>query len=676
MAKFTFATPRPYLDGFKDETIGENPVVLEAIPQNCPLYMVQTKKGRTGVQFTVGQQMTSHYGSDSFVETSKFFSHQTAMLMTTAGAGNLVAVKRLVADDAEAPVLVAGLEVVENENPVWETLENGVYRVDINGHRVDTGATQLGYLVRLVRLSGVDMYNFDKQTVIDGALTGNTGKTSKIYPLFAFKGEIGEDGNNVGFRISQENALASQPSSLFTQEDQEAILYRFSWMRRTKPGATPTITRSLKQADAIDFAFKQGVVNTKTNENFDYRRIQTEYEDLTQGTIPRFGPVEGVHFYEASIAAVQQLLFDAESAATGSHVTTKEQMNLLGETDYMGRAYKTVQLADMTSDSLHVDGVMVNYLEGGEDGTVSEAKLDELALNFLQGDWDNPDEPLNSWAEYPFSGFHDSGFEMDTKYAMLDAMGRRDDITVDVCTFIASQPPHDQATELNIGMALQARGLLTPESIIHGTQACRFSIWGSEGIQANSIYRRRASSFLDVAAKYAAFAGAGSGVLNAAEDYTDRDRNSLSKVINLTHTYKPADLENLYWQYGINFPTKRSTSDVFWAAYQTGYEEDTSVLNGTMYVKILTYLKRLARYHWSINTGATGLTDEQFINRSNEDWEDLIAGRFADKMQITGQTVITPDDSARGFSWALDINAAADPMRTVGQYNITVSRLS
>lgn len=676
MAKFTFATPRPYLDGFKDDTIGENPVVLEAIPQNCPIYMVQTKKGRTGVQFTVGQPMTSHYGSESFVETSKFYSHQTAMLMTTAGEGNLVAIKRLVADDAEAPVIVAGLEVVENENPVWETLENGSYRVDINGNRVDTGLTQLGHLVRLVRLEGVDMYNFDKQVVIDGAFTGNTGKTSKIYPIFGFKGEIGDDGNNVGFRISQENALSAQPSSLFTQEDQEAILYRFSWMRRTKPGASPYIIRSLKQADSIDFAFKAGVVNTKTNENFDYRRIQTEYEDTTEGTIPRFGPVEGVHFYEESIAAVQELLFATEAAATGSYITAKEQVNLFGELDHLGRTYKTIQLADMNDKSLHIDGVAVNYLEGGLDGTVSEAKLDELALNFLQGDWDNPDEPLNSWAEYPFSGFHDSGFELDTKYAILDTMGRRDDITVDVCTFIASQPRHDQATELNIGMALQARGLLTPESIIHGTQACRFSIWGGEGIQANSIYRRRCSTFLDVAAKYAGFAGAASGFLEPSEDYSDRSRNSVSKVVGMTRLYKPEDLENLYWQYGINFPVKRSTSDAFWAAYQTGYEEDTSVLNGTMYVKILTYLKRLARYHWSINTGAVGMTDEQFIDRSDQDWADLIEGRFAGKMQVTGKTVITPDDSARGFSWALDINASADPMRTVGQYNITVSRLS
>ena len=43
-------------------------------------------------------------------------------------------------------------------------------------------------------------------------------------------------------------------------------------------------------------------------------------------------------------------------------------------------------------------------------------------------------------------------------------------------------------------------------------------------------------------------------------------------------------------------------------------------------------------------------------------------------MAISYDTVFTPMDNQRGYSWNLDINAATDPMRTVGQYNITVSR--
>lgn len=676
MANFTLATPRPYLDGIKDISGSTIPVTPEAIPQNCPLYMFMGKKGKTTTQFMTGGMAALHYGSETFQETSKFFSHQTNMAMATAGQGNLIACRRMVADDAEAPVLVAAIEVVENENPVYEVMPNGRYKVDINGDRVDTGATQLGYLVRFVYVEGVDMYNWNKQIVMDGTWTGNTGQTSKIYPLFAVKGDIGEHGNNVGFRISQEHADTAQPSSVYTQKENEAIVYRFSWLERAKLGATPVITKTLLASDVVDFSFKEGVVNDKTNQTFDYRAIKSAYEDVTPGFVPRYGPVDDVHFYTAFIKEVQELLFAAESAAAGNNVVSADEINLFGELDYMGRAYKTIQNGPVVANSLSADGVTVNYLMGGDDGTVSEAELDSLVRAFLESDWDNPDEPLNSWAKYPFSGFHDSGFELDTKFAMLDTMAKRDDITIDVCTFIASQPAHDMATELNIGLALQARGLLSPESIVHGTQSCRFNIWGSEGQDANSIFKRRCTSFLDVAEKYAAFAGAGSGFLKIEDDYTHRDNNAVSRVIHLTHTYKAPTVQDLYWNAGINYPQLRTTSEVFWSAYQSGYEDDTSVLNSTLYVKIVTYLKRLARYHWSINTGSTGMSEEEFIERSDEDWEELTAGKFAGKMVVTGKTVITPDDSQRGFSWALDINAAADPMRTVGQYNLTVARLS
>ncbi|UKZ10956.1 tail sheath protein [Vibrio phage C-ZP2022] len=676
MAQFTLATPRAYLDGFKDESIGETPVELQAIPQNCPLYFIMAPKGRAGIQFGAGAHLTKMYGSKAFEETSKFYSHQTHLMTTTTGAGQLVATKRLFADDARAPVICIGVEVVENENVVWELLPNGQYKLDINGKRVDSGTTQMGYLARVVRMTGVDMYNWNKQVVSDGTWTGSTGKTSKIYPVMAFIGEVGEDGNNVGFRLSQESSLSAQPSSLFAQRDQEAILYRFSWMKRAKVGATPVIQKSLLSADSIDFSFKPGMTNIKTNQVYDYRKLQTQWEDTTAGNIPRFGPVQNVHFYNAFIDQLQELLYAAESAVAGTKVKAKEEMNIFGELDYEGRAYSTLQAGPVVDNSLVMDGITTNYLQGGLDGTVSEEKLDELVKAYLEGDWNDSEEPLNSWADYPFSGLQDSGFSLETKYAFLDCMSKRDDITVDVCTFIAAEPENDLATELAIGQALVARGLLNPESIIHGTQACRFSVWGSEGQAASSIYGRRCSSFVDVAKKFAEFGGAGSGFLNAQRDYTDRTRNSVSEVVKLTHTFKPDELQDQFWATGINYPQKRSMSDVFWAAYQTGYEEDTSVLNGRQYVNILTYLKRLARYHWSINTGSTGLTEDQFKLRSDDDWAELIEGRFAGKMVISGTTVITPDDSLRGFSWALDINAAADPMRTVGQYNITVNRLS
>jgi hypothetical protein len=78
--------------------------------------------------------------------------------------------------------------------------------------------------------------------------------------------------------------------------------------------------------------------------------------------------------------------------------------------------------------------------------------------------------------------------------------------------------------------------------------------------------------------------------------------------------------------------------------------------------------------HWAINTGDSKLSKDEFIERSNEDFGRLIQGRYDNRLAISYDTVFTPMDNQRGYSWSLDINAATDPMRTVGQYNITVSR--
>jgi hypothetical protein len=674
MANIYNAAPRPYLDGIKDDSVGQIPVQPEAIPQNCPLYMLQTQRGPLDVQFTVGTPMIKTYGGDSFDESKKFFSHQTRLLATTAGEGNLVAVKRLVNADAAQGVFGLGIELVENENPVYQTNPNGSYQLDINGDRVPTGATRLGYLKRLVLFPGVDSTNWDALTPVPGTLVGSTGQTSTIYPLAAGIAQFGEFSKNVGFRLETPNALSANPADNFAQVDQEALLYRWKWVERSKPGSTPVVTQSLLQSDFIDFSFKRGMINTKTGLNYDYSRVLGQYESNEPGFSPVFGPVEEIKFYNAQIEAVLDLLFAAEEAAGNARVTDKHQINLFGDGDLNGASYLTIQEAPVVAESVVADGNTTYYLQGGSDGTVDATTLDQLARDFLQSNWEDADMPLKDWARYPFSVISDSGFQLDTKFAILDTMGIRDDIKVDVCTYIEDEPVNDVATEIAIGQALQTRGLLTPESIIHGTQQFRFAVWGSEGIFTRSIFNARCTTFVDIAAKRARFAGAGSGVLNGDFAYDTRERNGVELVKNVTHTYKSVGIQDTYWELGINYCEYRTRSEAFWPAYQTGYTEDTSVLNSEIISGILCNLKRQARYHWSINTGDSRLTKTEFIRRSNQDWETLVDGKYADYMVISGETKFTPDDTLRGFSWNLDINASSDPMRTAGQYNITVTR--
>lgn len=670
----TRATARPYVSGIKDTTIGAIPVQPELIPQNCPMYGVMTARGPSTAQYSFGQPMIKMFGADSFVETKKFYSHQTAYLNKTSSLGNLVGIKRLLPSDAAAGVFAFGVEIVAADLTVWQTDSENKYVLDINGDKIDTGTTRAGVLKRLVKMDA-DESNYNQLVPVNGTLTDAGGTPSMIYPIIAMRAEYGSFSSNTGFRLEVADSTSGQPSDIFAQEDQEAMLYRWTWLERSKLGATPDVTNSLKQSEQVDFSFKHGMFNTKTNKNYDRRRILSEYESRVAGFTPVSGPVEDLVIYDAYIATALEILYTAESSVVDTMVTEKELINLIGETDKEGRAYKAIQDAPISANTMIADGINTFYLSGGADGTVNEEQLDLSMRAWLRGDWDDPDEPLNSWAIHPFSTFQDSGFEIETKKAMVETIGRRDDITVDLATFIASQPANDIAAELAVGQTIVNHGLLIPESLLYGTQSCRFNVWGSEGVQVDSLFGRRCSLLYDVIAKFARFGGAANGFLNGAESYDDRENNAVTEVKDVTHSYKPEDLENQYWDIGINYPVNRTRAELFWAAYQTAYEEDSSVLNTVMYVKIMANLKRMSRRHWALNSGTNGLTETQFADRSDQDWIDLTTGRYAGKMVITGETRFTPDDSEAGFSWSVYINASADPSRTVGQYFMSTSRL-
>lgn len=669
------STPKFIQQGVKDTSAASIPVQQEAVPQNCPLYVFQAERGPITTQFGVGESMIKMYGSKTFEETEKFYSHQTAAAALTAGEGNLIATRRLVAPDAGAGIIAIGLEIVANDNTDYELNPDGSYRINVNGEKMALGTTTDGYLKRLVRFPNVNENNYRSLIPVAGTLNGNKGETSMIYPVMAYIADYGSYSSNVGLRLSAGTVNSPNPSDDYAMEDQQALLYRAQWVERSRANASPVVTNTRLLSEDVEFSFKRGFVNDRTGRTYDYTDITSAYELNEAGSVRVFGPAADSVYYTKHLDTALGLMFEKETAVTTSRIEAKEQINIfndLGDAD--GAVYMAIQEAAADSSTISADGLSVNYFTGGADGEVSEDELDTIAADFFSGDWTDPDEPLEDHAQYPFSVVSDTGFALATKYTILDLMSKRFNIRVDVCTFIHNLPAHDLVTELSIGQSLQTRGLLHPESVYHGTQAFRFSVWGSEGIYTRSLFNRRVSSIMDILLKRARYAGAANGVMDSTKAYDHRDNNGVEVLRDVTHTYKTIDIKNAYWDLGVNYMQYRQRGELFWPAYQTGYTDGTSVLNGEIISGVLCDIKTKAAYHWAINTGDGKLTKEEFITRSDADFSTLVADKYDDRAIITGVTRFSADDDRGGFSWTLDINVATDPDRTVGQYNITVSR--
>lgn len=674
----TKATPRPIQDGIKDDSARALPLEPQQRPQYLPIFGLQAKRGPLTTKYTASSAMLETYGRETFDEAKEFYSHQTAAASTAAGNGQIIGLRRLADESAKAASFCLAVEYVTEEVPVYERNPDGSFVIDANGNPTPVNPEQTVTAIkkRIVMVPDAKVGNYKSLEEQPGTITNDAGESSKIVPIVSGICDVGSYGNNTGFRFWAATEDTNKPADGFVADDQRTMLYRWQWFEREDKKSSAQIRLSLLMGRDVDFSLRKGTTNPRTNQSFDKSRVLKNYMRSGSGVVNVDGPVKDLYFYEANIERVLKEFYDVEIAAAEaqghtSSLEDKHEINLLGSTDFEGRPHFGI-VTD--NGGLMMDPETTHYLSGGDDGEVSEAKLDTLMNTWLGKSWDDPQEPLNDWAQHPFSRLVDTGFSMETKYTMLETLGRRGDFGIDLCTQDLSQKENDIEAELSMGRSLRVQALLTPESLLHGTETCRVSIWGGMGTFVDSLFGRRLPTVIDIVDKMSKYLGAGSGIPKPAYRPTIRENNGLTKLTDVTHTYLAEAIKHSYWDVGINYCQYRDTADLFWPAYQTVYSNDTSVLNSHFVMVSLIDVKKQMNYHWAINTGDDRLTDEEFFERSDADFGDLVESRYDGRLDLTWETKKTPEDNIRGFSWTLDVDAAASNMRTVGQYNLTATR--
>ena len=130
-----------------------------------------------------------------------------------------------------------------------------------------------------------------------------------------------------------------------------------------------------------------------------------------------------------------------------------------------------------------------------------------------------------------------------------------------------------------------------------------------------------------------------------------------------------------FWNNGICWAQYKDRRDQFVPAYQTVYEDDTSVLNAAMNMIIAVDIVKVCRAVWTELVGITDLTDAQFIQRSNDKIAKAVAGKYDGRVTIVPRTYFTEADTKRGFSWSCDVDMYMGNLRTVGSFTVRANRL-
>lgn len=674
MAGFKNATPRAYFPGFDDQSARALLPEAEQIPQHLPFAYIQSARGPLVPLLVAGNTLLKNYGDKTFDVRGKFMNHQVKALQTSLGAGNAgVLVKRVVAPNASTAKLILGVETVTAEIPVYQRDANMNILRDVNGEKlVDSGAPAItGKKLRVVLMSSAGVTDISTIANTVGTLTGAVGEVSSIRPILALETFHGSDYNNMGVRFSAP-VTGSDAVSKAVIADQKAMLYRAAMVERSVTGTVLAIN-SVRTEKSIDFALKEGVFDRKTNLDLNAERLVDSYQDLTLGREPMYGPFASMHVYYENIQEICEEIFATESVETHIDGLTADMINILTGIAHDGTHHYTVELDDT---SLMLDGNTTVFATGGEDGDVGITVLENLIIDEMNSNWNNPEYDLTDMRKYPMSDIYDTGFGMDTKMALVKALGYRPDVKVHLSTQDLKEAPNTITQESSITAVLDAHVALFPESAANGTGACRATINGHQGVRVNNAYKKPLTLVDDLVAKRSAYQGAGDGKMKTAFVYDRFPGNTITGFDKINNPSKPMSVREEDWDAGLNYVQWADRNTLFRPALQTVYKNDTSILNSLLVVDIMCDVTKLLNVVWVEHTGRSDLTNGELAQSCVTRFNELSAGRYDGRVILEPVCYVTPADEARGYSWTMDVAVYGNNMKTVGTFNVIARRQS
>ncbi len=694
MNTLTNATPQARILGIEDRS-GTTPVYeTTPVATHTPLFMLLTEKGSDEPQLVSGDAITEIFGAETFNPRGKFYNHQTAFAAKVM-AEQSVMIKRILPDDIGPPSrLMLSLDIVDELIPQYQRLPDGSFRLDNAGARIPTGSTVAGYKAKWVLNDWVvgtgpdSVKGFGQMTQKTGTLTNASSDQSTQYPILELQvSSRGKHGDNLGVRFSVPTTLSTAQVDAALVETLKARLYRFQFIRRASATSTGQAVRSLNGDEFIDVALPGGLYDdrTFTEMSAEDTLIQSYERVGTPGVPDQVGPFSGLHIYEDNLQAVLAMIGAAEAPlgilAEGITAIDEDSeylhlVNPFTATNIDGVPYGALQLLGPADGGTFLSESTSLYAKGGTDGDLSPAAYSAAVKDFLDS-FGSGSSPLLDWARYPMSCLYDSGYPLETKYSFFIPMSKRPDIWVTVTTQDANQPLNTPAEDSSIAVALRARAANYPEAVLYGTSVARALIIGQGGKPLNTVYKGVLPLAWTFAGMCARYMGAGNGYWDQNANIELDDNKIISEFRDVNNTFKPFDSRKADWATGLVWAQYYDHRSLFFPAFQTVYDDDTSVLNSAVNMFVAVEGIKALQRSWRRLVGRSDLTPAQIIKENNANiTADMEEGRFHGRFIIVPETFYNATDERLGYAYSCRLNIFAPNMVTVGSFTVAMHRKS
>lgn len=685
MVTIVSGAPRIYQTGIKDKSRKTVSAEREQIPTFLAKVFGYAKSGPTDPQLVVGNSRTLLYGAESFDERGIYATHATVLSNTLNAKGNTQMFQRVVpADAGPKSTLRVSLDLLATQVPEYERMDDGSIVKNEDGTPKTTGTQIDGFKARWIVQQVDASKGMGLATEKPGSMTDGATQ-SVLYPFHDIEVPyIGEDGNNAGLRMWAQSAVGLQPLDTRLLTEAKVYPFRMACLKRDDALSTGVIVRTNDDDTSVQACYKPGAIDRNTGvELYTGDVFIPAYRNVDDQTLPPIeGPFGTFYSYDAVIAKVLGLVYDAETPFVDefSDITGTDKagelflLNLVGGFSSQNVPYHAFVLDTTGPDTVRMSENSVFYARGGSDGTMNETEFAKLVTAAMAGYADPNSELMNSIVNCE-SIVIDSGFPLETKYALINAISVRKDIAVLLSTHDTLGETLAGAEESSIAIALRTRLQLFPESDINGTSVCRGMVVGHSGTFLDSTYAKRLPLTLEIAKKAADYMGAANGSWKAGLSFDSAPLSEVTSFKDVNATFKPDSVRNLDWKNCLVWVQSFKRRSVFFPALKTVYDDDTSVLNSFFTMMACVELEKVGYRAWQNFTGSDKRTNpvlkkdvEKFIN---DDVKDRFDGRFV----IIPEVYFTQADTDRGYSWSTRIRLGAANMKTVNTFELEAYRM-
>lgn len=225
--------------------------------------------------------------------------------------------------------------------------------------------------------------------------------------------------------------------------------------------------------------------------------------------------------------------------------------------------------------------------------------------------------------------------------------------------------------ELIIATTINNTLSLFPESSLYGTGNCRAVIMSQSGLMTGSDSKKRYPLTIDLAKKISRYCGRADGKWDGKWRFDEYPLNRLEGFYDVSDPWVDDRIKDMRWRANIVSVEYANTRELFYPAFQTSCDNDSSLFNSVFATIAGTQLEKIAYRVWTRLVGNSRLKGKAFTDKSDDLIIQLSEGLFDNRFRVTSRTYFTKNDEELGYAWSTEITIYGNLMKT---YNtVTIS---